>query len=29
MYMKTPVIAINSGGPKESIINGETGYLLE
>ena len=27
MYVGTPVIAVNSGGPKETIVNGETGYL--
>ena len=27
MYSKTPVIAVNSGGPKETIVNNETGYL--
>lgn len=27
MYMKCPVIATNSGGPTESILHGETGYL--
>lgn len=25
---KKPVIASNSGGPKESIIDGKTGFLL-
>jgi Glycosyltransferase len=29
MYMERPVIACNSGGPKESVLNGKTGYLLE
>ncbi|KAG0229782.1 Alpha-1,3-mannosyltransferase-like protein [Mortierella sp. GBA43] len=27
MYMKCPVIAVNSGGPTESILHGVTGYL--
>ncbi|KAF9363498.1 Alpha-1,3-mannosyltransferase-like protein [Mortierella sp. NVP85] len=27
MYMKCPVIATNSGGPTESILHGQTGYL--
>ncbi len=27
--MKIPVLAHNSGGPKETVINGETGYLLD
>ncbi|KAJ2557261.1 Alpha-1,3-mannosyltransferase-like protein [Coemansia sp. RSA 1933] len=29
MYSKTPVIAANSGGPRETIQNGKTGYLCE
>lgn len=29
MSRGTPVIAINSGGPKETIIDGATGYLCE
>ncbi|KAJ1910596.1 Alpha-1,3-mannosyltransferase-like protein, partial [Mycoemilia scoparia] len=28
MYNKVPVIAIASGGPKETVIDGETGYLV-
>ena len=28
MYMKVPVIACTTGGPKESIIEGKTGFLL-
>lgn len=28
MYLETPVIAINNGGPMESICHEETGYLL-
>ena len=28
MYMKKPVIACNSGGPRESVLNGKTGFLL-
>lgn len=24
-----PVIAINNGGPKETVVHGRTGYLLE
>ncbi len=27
MYCRKPVIAVNSGGPKETVIHGETGYL--
>ena len=26
--MKSPVLACNSGGPKESVLDGKTGYLL-
>jgi len=29
MYMGKPVIAHNSGGPMESIVSGETGFLIE
>ena len=29
MYMKVPVIAHNSGGPKETVISGKTGFLCE
>ena len=29
MYMKVPVIAHNSGGPKETVISGKTGLLCE
>ena len=29
MYMEKPVLGINSGGPVESIIDGETGFLIE
>ncbi|XP_042329528.1 LOW QUALITY PROTEIN: alpha-1,3/1,6-mannosyltransferase ALG2 [Sceloporus undulatus] len=29
MYMKCPVIAVNSGGPLESIVNNVTGFLCE
>ena len=27
MYLRCPVIAVNSGGPKETVIPGRTGYL--
>ena len=27
MYLQCPVIGINSGGPKETIIHTKTGYL--
>uniref|UniRef100_A0A914RI11 Glycosyl transferase family 1 domain-containing protein n=1 Tax=Parascaris equorum TaxID=6256 RepID=A0A914RI11_PAREQ len=29
MYMKTCVIAVNSGGPKESIVDGVSGFLVD
>ncbi|KAK6031699.1 hypothetical protein OSTOST_02136, partial [Ostertagia ostertagi] len=29
MYVGTPVIAVNSGGPTESIVHGQTGFLAE
>ncbi|CAH2054679.1 unnamed protein product, partial [Iphiclides podalirius] len=29
MYYKKPVIAVNSGGPTETIVNDVTGYLCE
>ncbi|KAG0365558.1 Alpha-1,3-mannosyltransferase-like protein [Gamsiella multidivaricata] len=29
MYMRCPVIAVNSGGPTESILHGKTGFLCE
>lgn len=29
MYVGTPVIAVNSGGPTETVINGETGFLCQ
>ncbi|XP_067013299.2 alpha-1,3/1,6-mannosyltransferase ALG2 [Anabrus simplex] len=29
MYARKPVIAVNSGGPKESILNNVTGFLCE
>jgi glycosyltransferase involved in cell wall biosynthesis len=28
MAMKKPIIATNAGGPREIVINGETGYLV-
>ncbi|PVV01631.1 hypothetical protein BB560_003943 [Smittium megazygosporum] len=27
MYMSTPVVAVNSGGPTETILDGKTGFL--
>ncbi|KAL9925515.1 alpha-1,3/1,6-mannosyltransferase Alg2 [Glossina fuscipes fuscipes] len=29
MYMSKPIIAINSGGPTETIVHNETGFLCE
>nr|XP_009674773.1 PREDICTED: alpha-1,3/1,6-mannosyltransferase ALG2 [Struthio camelus australis] len=29
MYMRCPVIAVNSGGPLESILNNVTGFLCD
>eukprot|EP01034_Spumella_vulgaris_P033406 gene33406-41221_t len=29
MYLSTPVIAVNSGGPRETVLDGKTGYLCE
>lgn len=29
MYLRKPVVAVNSGGPTESIIDDQTGYLCE
>ena len=29
MYMKRPVIAVNSGGPLETVVEGETGFLCD
>ncbi|KAL5015982.1 hypothetical protein ScPMuIL_005571 [Solemya velum] len=29
MYMKCPVIAVKSGGPLETVVDGDTGYLCE
>lgn len=29
MYLQTPVIAVNSGGPRETVVHGATGYLCE
>ena len=27
MYLGTPVVAVDSGGPRETVLHGETGYL--
>ena len=29
MYCRAPVIAVNSGGPMESVVDGETGFLTQ
>ncbi|XP_076031777.1 alpha-1,3/1,6-mannosyltransferase Alg2 [Oratosquilla oratoria] len=29
MYVGTPVIAVNSGGPTETVVDGETGFLCD
>lgn len=29
MYLKRPVIASNTGGPRETVLNGETGILCD
>jgi alpha-1,3/alpha-1,6-mannosyltransferase len=29
MYNELPVIAVNNGGPTETVVNGETGFLCE
>ncbi len=29
MYENTPVIAVNSGGPRETVVNGQTGFLCQ
>lgn len=29
MYCGRPVLGINSGGPKETIINSKTGFLVD
>jgi len=29
MYCGTPVLAVDSGGPKETVVQGETGWLVE
>ncbi|ESO07213.1 hypothetical protein HELRODRAFT_110729 [Helobdella robusta] len=29
MYFGLPVIAVNNGGPKETVLDGKTGYLCE
>ena len=29
MFLKVPVIAVNSGGPRETVLHGKTGFLCE
>ncbi|KAJ1821807.1 Alpha-1,3-mannosyltransferase-like protein [Coemansia sp. RSA 2599] len=29
MYMRVPVIAVDSGGPRETVVHGKTGFLCE
>lgn len=29
MYLQVPVIAVNSGGPRETVLSGTTGFLCE
>lgn len=29
MYLECPVIAVNTGGPKETVVDEKTGYLCE
>ena len=29
MYAETPVVAVNTGGPTETIVDGQTGYLCD
>ena len=29
MYMQRPVVAVNSGGPLETVVDGKTGFLCE
>ncbi|CAK8689685.1 unnamed protein product [Clavelina lepadiformis] len=29
MYMQTPVIAVNTGGPRETVVHNETGFLCD
>ncbi|GKY96266.1 hypothetical protein MPSEU_000586200 [Mayamaea pseudoterrestris] len=29
MYAQTPVVAVNNGGPKESVLDGTTGFLCD
>jgi alpha-1,3/alpha-1,6-mannosyltransferase len=29
MYCGLPVVSVNNGGPKETVVNGQTGYLCE
>lgn len=29
MYLGTPVVAVDSGGPRETVVSGETGFLTQ
>jgi len=29
VYADSPVVAVKSGGPREIVVDGETGYLVE
>jgi uncharacterized protein YodC (DUF2158 family) len=29
MYLQAPVVAVNSGGPRETVAHGQTGYLCD
>jgi alpha-1,3/alpha-1,6-mannosyltransferase len=29
MYLRRPVLAVNNGGPTETIVDGQTGFLRE
>ncbi|KAJ1870236.1 Alpha-1,3-mannosyltransferase-like protein [Coemansia sp. RSA 1722] len=29
MYMRVPVVAVDSGGPRETVVHGKTGFLCE
>lgn len=29
MYLRVPVLAFNNGGPRETVVDGETGFLLD
>ena len=29
MYLECPVVAVNAGGPTETVVDGKTGFLCE